>query len=154
MSSNKRRYHVVLARYGPKGKRYDTIRYHTKYRDTMHKRNVKFNMLQHGCQFVNECLLLLQQMWVWPVQQWNSQHGHVCRRSHTWSADKLPRDAVPVVCTDARLNPEIDFLKVRVIVTSVGCNTRSSSAVCVIIHLFNSSVHSRITLKIITFWRT
>jgi len=30
----------------------------------MHKRNVKFNALQHGCQFVNEHLLR-----AWPVQQ-------------------------------------------------------------------------------------
>jgi len=37
--------------------------------DTMHKRNVKFNTLQRGRQFVNERLLLLQQMRAWPVQQ-------------------------------------------------------------------------------------
>jgi len=35
--------------------------------------------------------------------------------------------------------------------TSLGCNARSSPAVYVIIHVFNSSVHSHITLKIITF---
>ena len=49
---------VVLARYGPKGKRYDTIdipqNIAIRY-DTMHKRNVKFNALQHGGQFVNVC---------------------------------------------------------------------------------------------------
>jgi len=47
-------------------KRYETIRNHTKYRDTirydmMHKRNDKFNALQHRRQFINERLLLLQQ---------------------------------------------------------------------------------------------
>jgi len=52
----------------------DTMRYHTKYRDTigydtMHKRNVKFNAFQHGRQFVNEHLLLLQRLRAWPVQQ-------------------------------------------------------------------------------------
>ena len=49
---------IVLARYGPKGKRYDTIditqNIAIRY-DTMHKRNVKFNTLQHGRQFVNVC---------------------------------------------------------------------------------------------------
>jgi len=34
----------------------------------MHKRNVKFNALQHGRQFVNERLLLLQRLRAWPVQ--------------------------------------------------------------------------------------
>ena len=32
---------LVLARYGPKGKQYDTIRYDTKYRDTM-----RYNTMQ------------------------------------------------------------------------------------------------------------
>jgi len=41
------------------------------------------------------------------------------------------------------LNPKIDFLTVRVLVTSVGCNASSSPAVYVIIHVFNSSIHSR-----------
>jgi len=35
----------------------------------MHKCNVKFNALQHGLQFVNERLLLLQWLQAWPVQQ-------------------------------------------------------------------------------------
>ena len=65
---------LVLARYGPKGKRYNTMRYHTKYRDTiqyntMHKCNDKFNALQHRRQFIKEHLLLLQRLRVWPVQQ-------------------------------------------------------------------------------------
>jgi len=34
----------------------------------MHKRNVKFNALRHGRQFVNE-RLLLQRLRAWPVQQ-------------------------------------------------------------------------------------
>ena len=34
-----------------------------------HKRNVKFNALRHGRQFVNERLLLLHQLWAWLVQQ-------------------------------------------------------------------------------------
>jgi len=34
----------------------------------MHKRNVKFNALQHGRQFLNECLLL-HRLRAWPVQQ-------------------------------------------------------------------------------------
>jgi len=69
----------MLARYGPKERRYDTVRYHTKYRDTIHydtihydtmrKCNVKFNALQHGRQFVNERLLLLQRLRAWTVHQ-------------------------------------------------------------------------------------
>jgi len=39
----------------------------------MHKRNVKFNALQHGHQFVDERLLLLQQLRAWPVQQDNDR---------------------------------------------------------------------------------
>jgi len=35
----------------------------------MHKRNVKFNTLQHGSQFVKERLLPLQRIRAWPVQQ-------------------------------------------------------------------------------------
>ena len=35
----------------------------------MHKRNVKFNVLQHGRQFITERLLLLQWLRAWPVQQ-------------------------------------------------------------------------------------
>jgi len=35
----------------------------------MHRCNVKFNALQHGRQFVNEHLLLLQRLRAWPVQQ-------------------------------------------------------------------------------------
>ena len=35
----------------------------------MHKRNVKFNTLQHGRQFINEHLLLLQWLRACPVQQ-------------------------------------------------------------------------------------
>jgi len=63
---------LVLARYGPKGKRYDTIS--TKYRDmrrhdTTHKCNVKCNELQHWGEFVKECLLLLQWLQAWSVQQ-------------------------------------------------------------------------------------
>ena len=37
----------------------------------MHKRNVKFNALQHGRKFVKERRLLLLRMQVWPVQQDN-----------------------------------------------------------------------------------
>jgi len=52
----------------------DTIRYDItknfaiRY-DTMHKHNIKLNALQHGRQFVNERLLLLQWLRAWPVQQ-------------------------------------------------------------------------------------
>jgi len=49
---------------------------------------------------------------------------------------------------------KIDFLTVRGIVMSGGCNTRSSPAVHVIIHVFHSSVRSHIVLKIITSYRT
>jgi len=35
----------------------------------MCKRNVKFNALQNGRQFVNERLLLLHQLRAWPIQQ-------------------------------------------------------------------------------------
>jgi len=40
----------------------------------MHTGNVKFNALQHGCHFVNECLLLLLQLLRdWPIQQDNDR---------------------------------------------------------------------------------
>jgi len=83
----------------PKGK---TIRYNiTKniaIQYGMHKRNIKLNALQHGRQFVKERLLLWQRMRAWSVQQddvsqWNSQHGHVLRRSQTWSTDRQCRSA-------------------------------------------------------------
>ena len=41
--------------------------------DTMHKCNVRFNVLQHGRQFVNECLLLLQRLRASPIQQDNDR---------------------------------------------------------------------------------
>jgi len=61
----------VLARYSRNGKRYYTIRYHTKYRDTIRciNCNVKFNALRHGRQFINERLLLRQRLRAWLVQQ-------------------------------------------------------------------------------------
>jgi len=37
----------------------------------MHKCNIKFNVLQHGHQFVKERLRLLQWLRAWPVQQDN-----------------------------------------------------------------------------------
>ena len=37
--------------------------------NTMHKRNDKFNALQHGRQFIKVRLLLLQRLRAWPVQQ-------------------------------------------------------------------------------------
>ena len=63
---------IVLARYGPKGKRYDTIditqNIAIRY-DTIRCINATSN-LTHGRQFVNERLLLLRhRLRAWPVQQ-------------------------------------------------------------------------------------
>jgi len=55
----------------------------------------------------------------------------------------------------SKSKPKIDFLMVHGIVTSVGCNARSSPAVqCMWSYVFNSSVRSRVTIKIITFYQT
>ena len=87
----------------------------------------------------------------------------VCSLDWLWSAvsvrESTSRDETSSwrctrLCRRQSLNPKIDFLTVCGMVTSVGCNARSSPAVYVVTQVFNSSVHSRITLKIITFCRT
>jgi len=49
----------------------------------MHTANVKFNALQHGCQFVNECLLnllLLQLLRAWPFSRMT-----IAAKQPTWA---------------------------------------------------------------------
>jgi len=54
----------------------------------MHKRNIKFNALQHGRQFVNERLLLLQWLQAWAVQQDDNRNE---RADMDMCADDLKR---------------------------------------------------------------
>ena len=80
---------LVLARYGPKGKRYDTI-------DITQKISIRYDTIQcisatsnltHGRQFVNERLLLLRGCEPGRYSRTtiaaNSRHGHMRRRSQT-----------------------------------------------------------------------